>query len=283
MIRLAHTFIDPRELAQQWNLDNIGRKILHSMSESEKIYDFEYLEQLHFEIVLRSNLVKSAYALDRAGAGFATFAQSRCNPQYWELTSNGGFLLKDGVLPSTGIRDIFRHGGLYAFECTMAVVIVLYKAMLETIPEDKFNQLFSDLFIFDGHYDKHLQLEKLHESHFLPGDILYVKNPEVNPREIEWQGENTVDLGNGTYYGHGIGITSIRGIIDHLNMHRIPGAEVSAYLTDHVLRPDFKGLASLDGSVGVMVLRETEINTVNTNPFKDLVVAQVGKTTYIMA
>lgn len=283
MIRFAHTFIDPKELSQQWSLDDIGMKILRSISESEEIYGFDYLEQLYFEIVLRSNLVKSAYELYRAGVGFATFAQTRCNPQYWELMSNGGFLLKAGVLPSTGIRDIFRHGGQYAFECTMAVVIVLYKAMLETIPEDKFDQLFSNLFIFDGHYDKHLQLEKLHESHFLPGDILYVKNPEVNPREIEWQGENMVDLGNGTYYGHGIGITSIHGIIDHLNMHRIPGSVVSAYLTDHVLRPDFKGLASLDDSVGVMALRETVVNTVNTNPFKDLVVAQVGKTTYILA
>jgi protein-glutamine gamma-glutamyltransferase len=283
MIRLAHTFIDPKEIAQQWNLDNIGMKILHSMSESEKIYDFEYLEQLHFEIVLRSNLVKSAYELHQAGAEFATFANSRCNPQYWELMSNGGFLLKDDVLPSTGIRDIFRHGGRYAFECTMAVVIVLYKGMLDTIPENKFNQLFSGLFIWDGHYDEHLQLETLHDFHFLPGDILYVKNPEVNPEEIEWQGENTVDLGNGTYYGHGIGITSIHDIIDHLNKHRIPGAVVSAYLTDHVLRPDFKRLASLDGSVQAMTLRETEVNTLNTNPFKDLVVAQVGKTTFILA
>jgi protein-glutamine gamma-glutamyltransferase len=282
MIRLAHTFINPKELASQWNLDNIGMKILHSMSESEQIYDYEYLEQLHFEIVLRSNLVKAAYELHRSGVEFATFDNSRCNPQYWVRMTNGGFLLKERVLPSTGIRDIFRNGGHYAFECTMAVVIVLYKGMLDTIPEDTFNQLFSGLLLYDGHYDKHLQLETLHQFNFLPGDILYVKNPEVNPKEIEWQGENAVDLGNGTYYGHGIGITSIRGIIDHLNKHRIPGAMVSAYLTDHVLRPDFKQLASLDGSFPTMELREIEVTTVNTDPFKDLVVAQVGKTTYIL-
>jgi protein-glutamine gamma-glutamyltransferase len=282
MIRLAHTFVEPKELVQQWNLDHIGMIVLHSMSASEEIYDFEYLEQLHFEIALRSNLVKSAYELQRAGVDFATFDDTRCNPQYWELLSNGGFLLKDGVLPSTGIRDIFRHGGRYAFECTMAVVIVLYKGMLDTIPDEKFNQLFGGLYLWDGHYDENLQLETLHETHYLPGDILYVKNPEVNPEEIEWQGENIVDLGNGTYYGHGIGIATIRSIIDHLNRHRIPGATVSAYLTDHVLRPDFKRLASLDGSARAMTLRETEVNTVNTNPFKGLVVAQVGKTTYIL-
>ena len=35
-------------------------------------------------------------------------------------------------------------------------------------------------------------------SDFMPGDCIYFKNPDVNPKTTEWQGENTIDLGDGT-------------------------------------------------------------------------------------
>lgn len=98
MIRLAYSSIDIHTLAQQWNLDHVGMNILRSMSEGEKLYDYEYVEQLHFEIVLRANIVKAAYELYLANPGFALLPKSQCNPDYWDRTRNGGFLLKYGVL-----------------------------------------------------------------------------------------------------------------------------------------------------------------------------------------
>jgi protein-glutamine gamma-glutamyltransferase len=282
MIRISNAYVDPKKLGQQWKLNDIGLKLLRLMSESERIYEYEYVEQLHFEVILRTNIVKASYDLNRADPEFSTFAKSHCNPRYWQLTSDGGFLIKAGVLPSTGIRDIFRHGGLYGFECATAMVIVLYKAMLDTIPENTFNRLFSRLLLWDGNYDEDLKIESVDEFDPLPGDILYIKNPDVDPKEIEWQGENVVDLGNGTYYGHGIGITSIRRIIYMLNKHRRRNAEESAYLTDYVLRPDFKRMASLDGSVPTIALREVDDDTVQ-DLLKGLFVVQLGNTTYIKA
>src|SRR5206468_1319157 len=125
--------------------------------------------------VLRSNIVKASYDLNRADPEFSTFAKSKCNPRYWELTEDGGFLIKSGILPSTGIRDIFRHGSLYAFECATAMVIVLYKAMLDTISEDTFNRLFPRLLLWDGHYDADLKIESMDEFDPLPGDIRYIR------------------------------------------------------------------------------------------------------------
>ncbi|MGD8189018.1 protein-glutamine gamma-glutamyltransferase [Brevibacillus ginsengisoli] len=242
MIHVPNATIEVNQLAKQWHLDKTGINVLNAMSKSEKVYEYENVEQLHFEVVTRTNFVKASYALNGSGAGFATLTKTKCNPQYWEKTSNGGFLLKKGVLPSTGIRDIFRQGWRYAFECGTSVIIVYYKGVLETIHEATFNQLFQNLFLFMGNYDKDLQLVSIHDQYALPGDIRYFKNPEVDPKHIDWQGENTVYLGNGMYYGHGIGITSARGIIDHLNTHRIRGAKRSAYLTDYIVRPDFKRL-----------------------------------------
>ena len=77
---------------------------------------------------------------------------------------------------------------------------------------------------------------------YIPGDCRYFKNPDVNPLTPEWQGENAIDLGNGTYYGHGIGIKTAEEIIDALNSRRISEDSVSAYLMTSVTLLSFKYL-----------------------------------------
>jgi protein-glutamine gamma-glutamyltransferase len=77
---------------------------------------------------------------------------------------------------------------------------------------------------------------------YVPGDCRYVRNPDVNPLTPEWQGENIINLGNGKYYGHGIGIGDIDYFIKALNQNRIEDSQVSAYLMDSATRPDFEGL-----------------------------------------
>jgi protein-glutamine gamma-glutamyltransferase len=52
-------------------------------------------------------------------------------------------------------------------------------------------------------------------------------------------------LGDGTYFGHGLGIKTADQIIHTLNQSRTTGAKQSAYLTNVVARPAFNHLAEL--------------------------------------
>ncbi|WP_440119070.1 protein-glutamine gamma-glutamyltransferase [Paenibacillus sp. QZ-Y1] len=222
---------------------------LQQLQNSSTIYTYQSMDHLHFEWTLRESLVDAAEGLDRSGVSFASFEKSRCNPAYWNLNAEGGFELRSNVTPANGIRDIWRNGHLYAFECATATVIVLYGGVLGSIREDAFNSLFHNLLLFDWHYDSDLRLtEKNGSDTALPGDVLYFKNPDVSPETPEWQGENTIMLGEDRYYGHGIGIASGREIIRTLNQNRIPGSTVSAYLMDTVIYPDFLYLSRFANS-----------------------------------
>jgi protein-glutamine gamma-glutamyltransferase len=277
MIEISESVVDFKQLVGQWQLSEMQSKILRMMSASRQIYKFSSTEQLKFELVLRANIVKAAYDLNKSKADFAVFSKSRCNPKFWILTEKGGFKLKDKVLPSAAIEDIFHHGEKYAFECTMAVIIILYKAYLDTIPMDKFNHLFNNLLLWAGTYDQDLDLIQLEDGEKLPGDLGYFKNPEVSPKEMEWQGENVVAMGDGIFFGHGIGIVQEKFLIHSLNQHRRPGARVSAYLMNEVTRPDYKKVFFADGAQIVGFRQPPEV----VNPMQNVMTIQVGNTTYV--
>lgn len=229
------------------NWPPLWQKIVHAKRNSPTVYRYASLAHLRFELKLRTAIVEAAKALRRSGVQFEDFEHSHCNEQYWHLNNRGGFELRSGVTPAEGIRDIFVNGPLYGFECATAIVIVLYRGLLDCIEEKHFNRMFANLLLYDWHYDADLRLiEKHGASDSFPGDVLYFKNPDVNPRQIEWQGENTVKLEDDLYYGHGIGIESSRAIIAKLNRHRKPGSTVSAYLTDQVISPDFLYLSQFE-------------------------------------
>lgn len=208
-------------------------------------------DALDFERRMRDSIVESAEALNASGVDFATFDDSRGNPQFWTLTEIGGLQLNPGVKPSDGIKDIFQNGHLYAFECATAMVIVLYRATMETIGEEAFNTYFTDLFLWDWNYDENLRLiTNYNKEQIQRGDIVYFKNPDHAPNKPEWQGENAVKLGDDLFYGHGIGITTGEIIIASLNQERVPGSTTSAYFMDQSLHPDFNYLQRLStGSV----------------------------------
>ncbi|MEC0127413.1 protein-glutamine gamma-glutamyltransferase [Paenibacillus pabuli] len=213
---------------------------LQQLQNGSTVYTYQSMDHLHFEWALRESLVHAAEALDRSGVSFASFEKSRCNPDYWNRNAEGGFELRSEVTPANGIRDIWKNGHLYAFECATATVIVLYGGVLGSIREEDFNSLFYNLLLYDWHYDSDLRLtEKNGSGSALPGDVLYFKNPDVSPETPEWQGENTIMLRENLYFGHGIGIASGEEIIRSLNQNRIPGSTVSAYLMDTVIYPDF--------------------------------------------
>ncbi|WP_028547146.1 protein-glutamine gamma-glutamyltransferase [Paenibacillus taiwanensis] len=227
-------------------LSEFEQGILIKKERSPVTYYYNTLEDLNFELKMRSRIVEAAKALNLSGVDFAIFEHSRCNEQFWLRARNGGFQLRPDVLPSDAIQDIFQQGKLYAFECSAAIVIILYKATLDVIGREAFNAYFQDLFIWDWNYDNDLKLVAKHNNREVyPGDILYFKNPDHDPKMLEWQGENVILLADDQYYGHGIGIRSAQEIIDTLNKARVPGSTTSAFLTEDVIHPDFEYLRSL--------------------------------------
>jgi protein-glutamine gamma-glutamyltransferase len=233
--------------ASGWGL--IQRQIYEQKQASRTVFTYQTAEELGFELFARANIVEAARGLHQSGVGFATFKTSRCNERMWILTADGGFRLRAEVTPSQAIRDIYNNGRMYAFECATAIVIVYYKAVLDTIGEQAFNYWFANLYLHDWHYDNDLSLivDKEARESFL-GDVLYFKNPEFNPDTPQWQGENVVKLEDDLYYGHGIGIGSGAMIIASLNENRKRGAVQSAYLMNEVVHPDFRGLYHLTGA-----------------------------------
>lgn len=202
-----------------------------------------------FESRMRGEIVAAARAMNVGGTDFSTFENSRCNPMYWNRTANGGFELKANVAPSAAINDIFMNGQQYAFECAMAMVMILYRATISMIGEAAFNRYFTNLFLWDWNYDSNLKLiTTFNQPELQPGDVVYFKNPDHDPSKPEWQGENAIMLSNDSFYGHGLGIKNAAQMITSLNRERVPGSRISAYLTDEGLHPDFAYIASLGNS-----------------------------------
>jgi len=231
------------------NLTEQQQVIYNDIALSPRAYQYDSWDALAFELAVREAIMRAARNMDASEASFATFKKSRCNEMMWERQENGAFLLRRGVRPSDAIRDIYIHGKDYAFECATAIIIILYKAVLDVIGDEKFNKLFADLYLYSWNYDRDLRLITDHTgAPSFGGDILYFKNPDVNPEHMEWQGENAVKLGHDLYFGHGIGIATGETIIGKLNRLRVPGATQSAFLMDDVTHPDFAYLYNIAAS-----------------------------------
>jgi protein-glutamine gamma-glutamyltransferase len=203
-------------------------------------YAYNTVDELRFELRTRVLLTEAAIALNESGAQFAVFRDSRCNPRLWNRNEKGGFELLPYTSPAAGIRNIFEEGMLYAFECATAIVIVLYKGLLDAMGETLFNAWFGGLLLYDWHYDKDLLLvDSKKPEEALPGDVQYFKNPDVEADTPEWQGENALRMTEDLFYGHGVGVKPAEEIILSLNRKRRPFSVISAYLTDTVVHPDY--------------------------------------------
>ncbi|MCD9020235.1 protein-glutamine gamma-glutamyltransferase [Cohnella silvisoli] len=256
-------------------LSQFEKDIVQNKWKSSVVYQYDSLDALEFELTMRTSIVKSANALNSSAVTFDTFENSRCNERLWSRTDNGGFQLRSGVLPSDGISDIFQNGRYYAFECSTAIVIVLYKAILDVIHKETFNNYFKDLYLRDWNSDSDLRLISTYNNQeAYPGDVLYFKNPDHDPEKPEWQGENTFKLADDLYYGHGIGRATSEKMISSLNEIRIPGSTTSAYLSELVMHPDFEHLRKLSPRESRLVVQNKHIE----NP----IVASIGTKTYIL-
>lgn len=246
MIKISGEIIDPSAIISDYRPNSIEVEIINILSSSEEVYEYDSIDQFKFELSMRLSIISASRELNASNFSFRIFRKSICNPEYWNRTDQGGFLLKEGVKPSDGINDIYINSSLYGTECATAMVIVFYKALVNIYPEELFNKMFPNIHLMNWHYmDRDLGIGYYEDlEDYLPGDCRYFKNPDVDPLTPEWQGENAIDLGDGTYYGHGIGIETSDEIIDALNDFRIEGSTVSAYLLDSATRPGFKYLAN---------------------------------------
>ncbi|RYM05686.1 protein-glutamine gamma-glutamyltransferase [Sporolactobacillus sp. THM7-7] len=239
--------------------------IFQAMARSHERFIYPSRRELTFEIRLRNKTIEAAQALHRSRAAFATFYYSACNEAYWSLTGEGGFDLKPGRPAAEAIRDIFENGEAYAFECATAMMIVFYKALIDCLPEERFNSIFSHLYLWDWQNHPFFSLKNASRvGTGIPGDVRYFKNPDVNPQTPQWQGENAVDLSGGLYYGHGIGIMTADRIIEELNQYRRQSADTSAYLMPGATRPDYLSLAAFDAgtpSDGIRIAAGSSVYT----------------------
>jgi protein-glutamine gamma-glutamyltransferase len=248
MIIISGDLLKVDTFINEYKPDDIESVIITKMDISKERYVYNSLNQFKFELKLRNNIVISSIRLNESNMSFKVFRKSFCNEDYWKRSEEGGFILKNGTTPSVAIKDITINSSKYGTECATAMIIVYYIALLNTFPDKLFNELFPKIQLMNWHYIDDLlddtgYLKK--QSDYLPGDRMYIYNPDVNPKTPEWQGENIIDLGDDSYYGHGIGIGSVDDIVTELNEFRIEGSKTSAYLLDSAARLNFKNLANI--------------------------------------
>lgn len=248
MIVIAGKEMYQADFDSLFDANSMEMKIISILVSSSHRYYYDSLDQLKFELRLRREIIAASYELYKSGMGFAVFRKTKCNPAYWDRAQDGGFVMRNDVKASDAILDIFKNGSKYSTECATAMMIVYYKALLNVYPEDLFNKTFTKIELMNWHRIDRLLREvgsMAKRNDYLPADRRYFISPDVDPLTPHWQGENVIDLGNGLYYGHGIGIQNAEGIIKALNRNRIEGADESARLLDSAGRPDFKKLADV--------------------------------------
>lgn len=245
MIRINGNTITIADLGSRLRSGSIKQRIAGEMINSDTVYTYPSLGILNFELGSRASIVNMSERLNNSLFTFRLFKDSMCNQAYWDRTYEGGFRLKREVNPHEAIRDILKNSKLYGTECATAIVIVFYLGLVEVMPEGLFDRLFADIYLMDWKYlDRDLGVRTYGGAkNSLPGDCLYFINPDVNTETPEWQGENVIQLLDGYYYGHGIGIATANVIIRELNRNRFPGSQNSAYLLDQIVKPDFRYLA----------------------------------------
>lgn len=241
MIKIDQQIVKPEVLLHE--ISNKEQKtIIKQMAASFIIYEYGAVNQLKFELLFRINTLKAATQLNKSGAKFTTFRYSFCNPMYWDRLSNGGFILKNNVSPSTALLDIIKHGSQYAFECSTAIAIVLYMATLYSIGATAFHTFFNGLYLMDWQFDEDLPVYPKEGTDFIVGDVLHFNNPDFDPKQPHWRAENVIYFGNDKYYGHGIGIRNASTIINFLNKKRRSESTKSAYLMNQVTRPVYQSV-----------------------------------------
>ncbi|MFC1610801.1 hypothetical protein ACFL6C_07575 [Myxococcota bacterium] len=191
-------------------------------------------QKLFDDANFRMRVVEAAFDLAASGVEFSyCSATDSVNNKLWtrfgyrmqvrkNLQKNG---MDSGELgsPAKGLRDIFKERSrgvaqkrTYGFECATAIMVILHKAILDTVGDEVFDKWFSDpsLLTFDRFYEKNkhykdvevISKKKVDLDDLVPGTCYYVENPDA--LDQAFLGENVVYLGfindKHRFYAHGI-------------------------------------------------------------------------------
>ncbi|MDR0917024.1 MAG: protein-glutamine gamma-glutamyltransferase [Oscillospiraceae bacterium] len=250
MITINGNAAPVNEIAARYTSGGIESSCVRALAQSGARYDYPSVNVLDFELAMRREIVNSAARLLRSGLRFEVFRDSYCNMRYWVRTMDGGFDLRPGAQPSAAVRDIYQNGTAYGTECATAMQIVYFGALIAVVGDAAFDRAFSGISLMNWHKLTRALAETGSMRQFpdyLAGDRRYFANPDVNLLTPEWQGENVIDMGDGSYYGHGVGRLSGGEIIANLNQNRRPASQRGAYLMQSAGRPDFVKLYQMFG------------------------------------
>jgi hypothetical protein len=229
-----------------------------------------------FDLLLRRNITNGARVLSQLPSAKFSFVSTDVS-EVELLASVDGSSYWSEVITYNNVLDVYQQGiayngpdaagavdevysGVAAFgtECYGAIVLVLYKAVLDTFEESEavagtgrsaFNSMFGSIVI----HAAESTLPPLATSDPFGdgwelwlddqyGDWRYFKNPHYHPRTSWWQGENAVQLSDedntdaAPFYGHPVGVLGKKAIIDLLNENRKEDATEIADLTDKARR-----------------------------------------------
>ncbi|MCC7382125.1 MAG: hypothetical protein IT384_09860 [Deltaproteobacteria bacterium] len=204
-------------------------------------------------------MIEASYKMSGSGISFALIKNHKANPELWTVGAGGVLTPKPGVKPSEAVADMLKNGNLYGFECATGLVVVYYQAMLDLIGPKDFDRIAADLrigpWVTEDDLDRLMVTrypqegwsdKELGDHRLTPGHYYYFKNWDVTDeaRARGWQGENVIYLGEGKFYGHGIGLGDAEMFISKLRAEAKPDgktpslANIEAYLATDALKLD---------------------------------------------
>lgn len=200
------------------------------------------------QLLISAHVVQSAIRLDKSQVQFANYSgEDKANNKLWSMGYGGRITVRQHTSTTQAVSDVFgKNSSKYAFECATAAHLIYLNAIQGRIGAKKFDSAAPRLSVFRWDAPKksgqdlidgtgkggplRLSSKGPFAKEVWPGDRVYFNNPHFEPSFTAGQGENTIFLGDGRYFGHGLGIKSKEQIIKKLNNLRKPGATKKAYM-----------------------------------------------------
>ncbi|MCX6829606.1 MAG: hypothetical protein NT002_10040 [candidate division Zixibacteria bacterium] len=205
------------------------------------------------ELILRRNVVQASIDQGLSGIKFSwggKMTNVYPSNSYW-IQDGNGITTRVAVNSGDAIDNLFSvqpPGEEFGVECNGAIRMVWFRAILECYEEcsssagrTEFSTRFPSITFNSNSSTQPPHSSSEQHSRYLFGDWRYVKNPDVDPAEIAWQGENVIQMTNSDadlarFYGHPLGVETLANIKLFLNQHRKPGATQEAFLMDNASR-----------------------------------------------
>jgi protein-glutamine gamma-glutamyltransferase len=234
--------------------------LVFTKADDGKVTVEQVSKKLADQVTVAKAMVDASYKMQGSGISFQLIKNHKANPDFWNVGSGGVLTLKEGVKPSDAMQDMIKNGNKYGFECATGLVAVYYHAMLDVLGPKDFDRVASDLRLGPWVTEDDLEMlmtttyprsgssveSELGSYKLTPGHYYYFKNFDVTPEAYErgWQGENVIYLGEGKFYGHGIGLGDGSMFISKLRSEAKPGGKepalinIEAHLSPKVVELD---------------------------------------------